>query len=85
MPIARGFLPSGPPMLFASASARCSDEKELEIAYVCELNHLPGTYGKLVYSRADAAWIEPHRDARIQRKAECFAEPYLVRSPRQAP
>ena len=84
MPIARGFLPSGPPMLFASASARASDE-ELEIAYVCELNRLSGTYGKLVYSRADAAWIEPHRDARIQRKAECFAEPYLVRSPRQAP
>ncbi len=62
-----------------------SSDEELEIAYVCELNHLPGTYGKLVYSRADAAWIEPHRDARIQRKAECFAEPYLVRSPRQAP
>ncbi|MGA2992348.1 MAG: hypothetical protein ABSD88_17905 [Candidatus Korobacteraceae bacterium] len=52
---------------------------ELEIAYVCELNYLPGIHGTLVFSRAASAWVSPHSDARIQRKAQCFVETYLQR------
>jgi len=62
-----------------------NSDEELEIAYVCDLKHQPGAHGKLVYSRAAAAWLSTHDDPRIQRKAECFAEPYLLRGPRQAP
>lgn len=52
---------------------------ELEIAYVCELNYLPGSHGKLLFSRAASAWVSPHGDARIQHQAECFLETYLHR------
>jgi len=53
--------------------------EELEIAYVCESNHLPGDHGKLIFSRAASAWLAPHGEMRIQCKAECFAQPYLER------
>jgi hypothetical protein len=52
---------------------------ELEIAYVCELNYLPGSHGTLVFSRPASAWLSAHADARIQRKAECFLDSYLQR------
>ena len=45
--------------------------------YACESDHRPAEHGTLEYNAADAAWIRPHGDARIQKMAECYLDSYL--------
>ncbi len=56
-------------------------QTNLRILYVMELNHTPGESGALEFSRATATWLNPHRDERLGRQAECFLAAYLSRHP----
>ena len=53
----------------------------LRILYATELNHAPAESGVLEFSRATSAWLNAHRDERLQRQAECFLAAYLSRHP----
>lgn len=50
--------------------------------YSCEREHTPVEHGQLQYDCAARAWPVSHRDACIQRQAECFVMIYLERHPR---
>lgn len=49
----------------------------LRMTYVCERDHLPVEHGELRFDLAQAAWLNPHADVRIQKMAQCFLESYL--------
>ncbi len=49
----------------------------LVLRYVCERDQLPVESGDLEFDLAQAAWLRQHRDARIQKMAECFLQSYL--------
>jgi len=49
----------------------------LRLLYVCERDHLPVEHGELEFDLAGATWLRQHRDARVQRMAECFLDTYL--------
>lgn len=51
--------------------------------YVCEADYRPAEHGTLEYDNALACWITGHRDARIQKMAECYLESYFQKT-RQA-
>lgn len=51
--------------------------RALQLHYVCERDHRPVENGELVFDLADAAWMRPHPDKRLQKMAECFLESYL--------
>ncbi len=50
------------------------------ICFVCEVNHRPGEYGLLEYDSATGAWTAPHRNACVQKMAQCYLESYLART-----
>lgn len=52
---------------------------KMEILYVCEVDHLPGECGTIEFSRDTGIWTNPHGEARIQSKAECFLKACLNR------
>ncbi len=58
-------------------------ENKVVIYFVCEVDHRPGEHGALEFDMASHSWTVPHRDARVQKMAECYLEAYLVR--KQAP
>jgi len=49
----------------------------IQVRYVCERGHRPAEDGVLEFDVAEKRWLEPHRDSRLQRLAECFLESYL--------
>lgn len=53
----------------------------VQVQYVCERGHRPAGHGflsfDLMIGRLIGRCAEPHRDARIQRMAECYLESYL--------
>ena len=49
----------------------------LVLRFVCERNHLPVEHGRLEFDLANAVWLQPHPDARIQKMADCFLQTYL--------
>jgi len=51
----------------------------VQVIYVCELNHLPAEHGTLEFSREASAWVKPHPDYRIQRKAESYLQTFFNR------
>jgi hypothetical protein len=55
---------------------------QVVIYFVCEVDHRPGEHGALEYDCATAAWTAPHRDARVQKMAQCYLESYLERKGR---
>jgi len=56
-----------------------STESELfvQVAFVCEKDHLPVEHGKLEYRIQDAVWTKAHADSRVHRLAECFLQSWL--------
>jgi len=55
----------------------------IQIRYVCERGHRPEEHGMLEFDAFEARWVEPHRDGRVQRMAECFLESFLAKKNRQ--
>jgi hypothetical protein len=49
----------------------------IQIRYVCERGHRPAEHGMLEFDAAEAQCVEPHRDSRVQRMAECVLESFL--------
>lgn len=50
--------------------------------FCCERDHLPVQHGQLQYDCRTRAWPVAHRDACIQRQAECYLSTYLKRQER---
>jgi len=53
--------------------------QQVVLWFVCEARHQPVEHGTLEYDVATRRWISFHRDARIQKMAECYLESYLQR------
>ena len=47
--------------------------------YSCERDHRPASHGKLEYNTTTDSWTSSHSDVRIQKKAECYLQSYLLR------
>jgi hypothetical protein len=58
-------------------NAAARPARVLVLRYVCERNHRPVEGGDLEFDLAQAAWLQTHEDARIQKMAECFLQSYL--------
>ena len=54
-------------------------EERIEVCYVLEAAHRPGTHGMLAYDSTAGRWAEPHADPRIQAMASCYLESYFER------
>jgi hypothetical protein len=54
-------------------------ERRLIVAYACERDHRPASYGTLEYDLPSATWITAHEDIRIRKMAECYIESHLLR------
>jgi hypothetical protein len=54
-------------------------DNKVVIFFVCEVDHRPGEHGALEYDAATGAWTTAHRDACMQKMAQCFLESYLGR------
>jgi hypothetical protein len=52
-------------------------ENMITIMYVCEAAYRPGEHGILEHDCVLNRWISSHRDARIQKMAECYLQSYL--------
>jgi len=70
------FSVSAPP----SAAGERTGARPLQLAYICERNHLPAAHGELEFDLAQSVWLRRHDDARIQKMAECFLEAYLKKT-----
>jgi hypothetical protein len=55
----------------------------IQIFYVCERGHRPAEHGTLEFDALAARVVEPHRDNRVQRMAECFLESYIEKMKKQ--
>ena len=51
----------------------------LRVCYICETACRPTDHGTLSYELATARWTAEHRDAGLQRLAECYVASYLLR------
>jgi hypothetical protein len=51
----------------------------LQVRFVCERDCRPIEHGTLEYELATNQWTNPHGDLRVQRKAECFVQSYLLK------
>ena len=58
--------------------ARDRDQR-IEICYVLESAHHPGTHGVLQYDSAAGRWAASHPDPRIQTMAACYLDSYFER------
>ncbi len=71
---------------FAARRMGCDAEKgtggRIQIRYVCEHGHRPMEHGTLEFDAFETRWVEPHRDTRVQRMAECFLESFLAKKKR---
>ncbi len=57
-------------------------EGKVVIYFVCEVDHRPGEHGALEFDAGTNTCTTPHRDARVQKMAECYLESYLERKAR---
>ncbi len=46
----------------------------LRVLFVCERDYLPAGHGELLYQTAEASWLRPHADRRVQKMAECYVQ-----------
>jgi len=53
--------------------------QRIEMCYVLEAGHRPGTHGMLQYDSAAGRWAAAHPDPRIQAMASCYLKSYLER------
>ncbi|MGC2324753.1 MAG: hypothetical protein WA463_19115 [Terriglobales bacterium] len=60
-------------------------EQRVQICYVLEVSHCPGTHGMLEYDAAGCCWTTRHPDPRVQAMAACYLESYFQRSRAGAP
>ena len=44
------------------------------VQYVFEIAYRPAAHGVLEFDKRTGAWVEPCRDTRLQRMAECFLQ-----------
>jgi hypothetical protein len=54
---------------------KCSTE--IRICYVCERDHRPIERGELEFDVQQSIWVRGHRDARLQKMADCFLKSHL--------
>jgi hypothetical protein len=54
-------------------------DSSINVAYVCERNHLPAEHGKLEYQVRNAVWSARHFDVRIQKMADAFLHAWMQR------
>jgi len=54
-------------------------DQHIEICYVLEAGHRPGTHGMLAYDAVAGQWTAAHPDPRIQAMAACYLESYFER------
>jgi hypothetical protein len=59
------------------SDAEHGDRGRIQIRYVCEREHRPAEHGTLEFDAVEGHCLEPHRDSRVQRMAECFLESYV--------
>ncbi|HEY1263709.1 MAG TPA: hypothetical protein VGF06_09305 [Terriglobales bacterium] len=74
--------PRLPKERFADAVRFCVSQDNgarLLITFVCETAHLPAEHGTLEFGLAPACWLSRHRNACIQKMAECYVQSYLLR------
>jgi hypothetical protein len=64
---------------FSVAPAGQAERDRIRLHYSCERNHAPVEHGALEYDCEARTWPVAHRDACIQRQAECYLETYLER------
>jgi hypothetical protein len=60
---------------FVVASAK---NGKIVVRYACERAHRPADCGTLEFDRHQMHWTTGHREARVQRMAECFVEAYFA-------
>jgi hypothetical protein len=60
--------------------ARHRDQR-IDLCYVLECGHRPGSHGMLAYDAGAGRWIAAHPDPRIQAMAACYLESYFERHP----
>ncbi len=53
---------------------------KIVVRYACEREHRPANCGTLEFDRHRMSWTSTHRDARVQRMAECYLRAYLDRA-----
>lgn len=51
----------------------------IEVRYACERAHRPAEHGVLEFDSGQARWLQPHRDKRVQRMAECFLDSCIAK------
>jgi hypothetical protein len=54
-------------------------QDRIEVCYVLEAAHRPGTHGVLEYDATAGQWAMTHHDPRIQAMAACYLESYFER------
>jgi hypothetical protein len=64
---------------FSVAAASVS---KIVLNYVCERDHRPGEHGTLEFDTSADICLKPHKDARIQKMAECFVNTFRQRTDR---
>ena len=67
----------------AKAVGADGNGRAFQIRYVCERANRPAEHGVLEFDAVDTRWVEPHRDARLQRMAECFLESFREKEKKQ--
>ena len=60
-----------------SVGSDSGDGGRVKVRYVCEREHRPAEHGTLEFDPVESLCVVPHRDARVQRMAECFLESYI--------
>jgi len=51
----------------------------LHVLFVCERAYLPAGFGELLYDTRRGVWAEPHKQACVQRMAECYIQAQFER------
>ena len=59
---------------FSVAPTDESAKNRIRLHYSCEQNHAPVEHGLLEYDCETRSWQVRHKDACIQRQAECYVE-----------
>jgi hypothetical protein len=60
------------------------DGTQVRLDYSCERDFAPVEHGVLTFDRMTAQWLTPHRDARVQSKAEAFMRVWLSKRQKSA-
>ena len=67
----------------ACSAKEIKPDGRIQVRYVCERDHRPAEHGIIEFDLTKNRWEQPHRDARLQRMAECFLESYVQKRKKQ--